>query len=260
MKKLIAVFALALSPALALASGGGGVPLQSANIDLSDKASLQRGAGYFANYCMGCHSLRYQRYNRMAADLEIPEDQLRGNLMFGEAKAGDLMEIPMRKVDGEAWFGTAIPDLTLVARRRSPDWLYSYLKGFYVDPSRPYGVNNLIFPDVGMPHVLQALQGVQEAVLEPVHHADESAEGDAGEGEHAAPVKMHVTGAKLVSEGEMSPSEYDAMVRDLTAFLTYTGEPVALERQKLGVYVLLFLGLFFIVSFALKKEFWRDVH
>lgn len=244
MRKLIIAALLLCTPVLATAAGPS-VPLEDAGINLTDKASLQRGAKYYMNYCMGCHSLQYMRYNRLAADLGIDELTLRENLIFGDAKPGDLMTNSMRPEDGEKWFGTAVPDLTLVTRWRSPDWLYTYLKSFYTDDSRPYGVNNLVFPDVGMPHVLAPLQGVQKAIFEEAHEED------------APP---HVTGLELVEAGSMSPSEYDAMVRDLTNFLTYVGEPVAVARQQMGVYVLLFIGVFFILAYLLKKEYWRDVH
>jgi ubiquinol-cytochrome c reductase cytochrome c1 subunit len=248
MNKLIAAFLVApmlsLAPAIGSAAGGH-VALQDANIDLTDQASLQSGAKYFVNYCMGCHSLKYMRYNRMAQDLGIDEATLRANLLFGDAGPGDLMTNAMRPEDGEKWFGTAVPDLTLVTRWRSPDWLYTFLKSFYTDPTRPYGVNNLVFPAVGMPHVLAERQGIQEPILEEHHNGG------------GAPV---VTGVKLTQPGSMSAEEYDGMVRDLTNFLTYVGEPMQLERKRLGIYVLLFLGLFFIVAYALKKEYWKDVH
>jgi ubiquinol-cytochrome c reductase cytochrome c1 subunit len=247
MRKLIIASILSLAPALVVAAGGHGVPVQDANIDLTDKASLQEGAKYFVNYCMGCHSLKYMRYNRMAQDLGIDEVALRQNLIFGGAKPGDLMTNAMRPEDGEKWFGTAIPDLTLVTRWRGSDWVYSYLKGFYEDPNRPYGVNNLYFPEVGMPHVLIGLQGRQEAEYEEKVGED----GD---------VVKHIAGVKLVEAGSLPPEQYDMMVRDLTNFLTYAGEPVKLERQKLGIYVLIFLGVFFVLAYALKKEYWKDVH
>lgn len=244
MNKLIAAVVLSIAPALGLAAGGH-VALEKANIDLTDQASLQSGAKYFVNYCMGCHSLKYMRYNRMAEDLGIDEKTLRQNLIFGEARPGDLMTNSMRPEDGEKWFGVAIPDLTLVTRWRSPDWVYTYLKGFYTDPTRPYGVNNLVFPAVGMPHVLAGMQGVQEPVFAEHHEGG------------GAPV---VTGVKLTQPGSLSPDQYDAMVRDITAFLTYVGEPIQLERRRLGIYVMLFLGLLFILAYALKKEYWKDVH
>lgn len=243
MRKLIIATLFVLSPIAVSASET--AHLEHADIDLHDQASLQRGAKYFVNYCMGCHSLQYMRYNRMAKDLGIDEVTLRQNLIFGDAKPGDLMTNAMRAEDALKWFGTAVPDLTLVTRWRSPDWVYTYLKSFYLDDTRPYGVNNVVFPLVGMPHVLSDLQGKQEPVIEPPH--DEGGE----------PV---VTGVKLVEEGSLSPKEYDAMVRDLTAFLTYVGEPFQLERQRLGTYVLLFLGVLFILAYLLKKEYWKDVH
>jgi ubiquinol-cytochrome c reductase cytochrome c1 subunit len=242
MKKLIIASVLGLLPALGLASGG--AHLESANIDPTDQESLRRGAKTFVDNCMGCHSLQYMRYNRMAADLGIEEADLRKDYMLGDAKPGDLMTIPMRPEDGEKWFGTAVPDLTLVTRWRSPDWLYTYLKSFYVDPTRPYGVNNVVFPAVGMPHVLQGLQGVQEPVMSEPHGG-------------SAPVAI---GVKLTQPGTLSPEQYDAVVRDLTNFLTYVGEPMKLERQRLGWYVIGFLVIFFIVAYLLKKEYWKDVH
>ena len=242
MKKLIIAGILGLLPTLGLASGG--AHLESANIDLKDQASLQRGAKAYIANCAGCHSLQYMRYNRMATDLGINETDLRKDYILGDAKPGDQMTISMRPEDAEKWFGVAVPDLTLVTRWRSPDWLYSYLKSFYVDPTRPYGVNNLVFPAVGMPHVLQGLQGIQEPVMGEKH-------GDA---------PAAVTGVKLVQPGTLSAEQYSTLVRDLTNFLTYVGEPMKLERQRLGWYVLAFLAFFFVVAYALKKEYWKDVH
>ncbi len=242
MKKLLAACILSLAPALGLAAGT--QHLEDADIDLHDQASLQNGAKYFMNYCMGCHSLKYMRYNRMAEDLGIDDKTLRETLILGDAKPGDLMTNPMRPEDGTAWFGVAVPDLTLVTRWRSPDWVYTYLKSFYTDPTRPWGVNNVLFPNVGMPHVLASLQGVQEPVLAAHKGA-------------STPV---VEGVKLVKPGNLNEEQYNAMVRDITNFLTYVGEPMRLERQRLGVYVLIFLGFFFVAAYAMKKEFWKDVH
>ncbi|NEX21563.1 cytochrome c1 [Thiorhodococcus mannitoliphagus] len=243
MRKLIIATLLLLAPVALLASET--AHLEHADVDLHDQASLQRGAKYFANYCMGCHSLQYMRYNRMAEDLGIDEVTLRENLLFGDAKPGDLMTNAMRPEDGLKWFGVVPPDLTLVTRWRTPDWVYTYLKSFYLDDTRPYGVNNVLFPLVGMPHVLGDLQGKQEAEMGPPHE------------EGGEPV---IEGVRLVEEGSLSPKEYDAMVRDITAFLTYAGEPFQLERQRLGTYVLLFLGVLFILAYLLKKEFWKDIH
>lgn len=248
MRIAIILLALLLSPLTALGSGGH-VALENARVDLKDKASLQRGARYFVNYCMGCHSLQYVRYNRVAKDLSIPDDELRENLIFGDAKPGDLMTNALRPEDGEKWFGTQIPDLTLVTRWRSPNWVYTYLKSYYTDDSRPYGVNNLVFPQVGMPHALAPLQGVQAPVMAAGH-----------EDGHGTVDPAHVVGVKLVEPGLLTVKEYDRMVRDITNFLTYVGEPSKLQRQSLGLYVLLFLGLMFLVAYAMKKEFWKDVH
>jgi ubiquinol-cytochrome c reductase cytochrome c1 subunit len=247
MRIVIVALAFLLLPASAMAAGGHGPELEDANIDLKDKASLQRGAKYFANYCMGCHSLQYMRYQQMADDLGIPADELQDNLLFGDAKPTDMMTNALRSEDGVKWFGTEIPDLTLVTRWRSPDWLYSYLKAYYVDDTRPYGVNNLVFPDVGMPHPFVHLQGIQAPVYAEAH-----GEGHGGGG--------HVIDVKLVEPGLLTPDEYDTLVRDITNFLTYVGEPSKLERRQLGIYVLLFLGLMFIFAFFLKREFWKDVH
>ena len=244
MRKLILATFLLLAPTALLAAGGGPA-LQHADVDLRDQASLQRGAKYFMNYCTGCHSLKYMRYNRLAQDLGIDEITLRQNLIFGDAKPGDLINKSMTDEDALKWFGVVPPDLTLVTRWRSPDWVYTYLKSFYLDSTRPYGVNNVLFPLVGMPHVLGDLQGRQQAVMEPPHEPG------------AEPT---VKGVKLVEEGDLSPKEYDAMVRDITNFLTYAGEPFQVERERLGRYVLLFLGFLFILAYLLKKEFWKDVH
>lgn len=244
MKKLIIASILLLAPAFASASGGD-FPLEKADIDLADKESLQRGAEYFVDYCMGCHSLKYMRYNRMGEDLGLDEVQVRQRFIFDqETKPGDLMVGTMRSEDGAKWFGTQVPDLTLVTRSRSPDWVYTYLKSFHADEGRPYGVNNKVFPDVGMPHVLADLQGLQKAVYA-------EGEGDS----HGA-----FEGFEPVQPGSLSPEEYDQVVRDLTNFLTYVGEPVKLERRRLGIYVLLFLGVLFVLAYALKKEYWKDVH
>ena len=241
MKKLIAAFALALLPTLGLANTG--PQTEPSNIDLRDQGSLQRGARSFMDYCSGCHSLQYLRYNRMAADLGIDDASLRKYFLVGDAKPGDPIVRAMRDADAQQWFAFPSPDLTLVTRWRSPDWLYTYLKSFYVDPTRPWGVNNVIFPNVAMPFVLGNLAGEQEAVMS--HH------------QGSTPV---AEGVKLIKAGTLNPAQYDAMVRDITAFLTYAGEPMQLERKRIGAYVLMFLGIFFIFTYLLKKEFWKDVH
>ena len=248
MKKLIAAFALALVPLTGM-SAGGGAKLEHADIDLSDQAALQRGAKYYMNYCAGCHSLQYARYNRMARDLGLTDDQVKENLIFTGAKVGSNIHTALRPEDGTKWFGTAVPDLTLIARnkRGGADWFYTYMKSFYLDDSRPYGVNNTVFPDVGMPDVLWQQRGTQKAVY--VESTD--AAGNPIEVfDHFEPVEP----------GTMSAEEFDTMVRDLTTFLAYMGEPMKLERQSLGIYVIIFLIIFSVVAYLMKKEYWRDVH
>ncbi|MBC8794475.1 cytochrome c1 [Shewanella algae] len=233
MKKLL-IALVALLPLGVLAASG--PKIEPSGIDwteqLQDKESLRRGAELFQNYCAGCHSTQYQRYQRVAEDLDIPVDEMR-KLIHTDAKIGELMENAIETKDAAKWFGAAPPDLTLVARVRGDDWVYSYLKGFYKDPSRPFGVNNTVFPSVGMPHVLEELQGM------PVKQED---------------------GSITVSGGSLSAEEYDQVVRDLTGFLVYSAEPVKLERENLGKWVLGFLFIFFVIAYLLKKEYWKDVH
>jgi ubiquinol-cytochrome c reductase cytochrome c1 subunit len=235
MKKLITtlVAAFILAPTLAFASSSG-QHLEHAGNDLTDKASLQRGFKAFLNNCLGCHELQYQRYNRTFADLGIDEEEGKANWMYTGEKVGDHIKNTMPKKEAAKWFGTAPPDLTLEARLRSPDWIYTYLRSFYADDSRPFGVNNKVFKDVGMPHVLQELQGIRTL------------------DEHG-----NLTPAK---GGTMSEAEYDAYIRDLVNFLEYVGEPSKLDRQNMGYWVLGYLFILFIFSYFLKKEFWKDVH
>lgn len=247
MKKVISVLLLGLAPVLAWASSGGGYPLQRAHSDLGDQASLQRGARLFVNYCLSCHSASYMRYNRMAEDLGMTEEMVRKNLMFTTDKIGDTMDIAMSSDDAGIFFGTIPPDLSVVARSRGVDWLYTYLVSFYKDDSRPFGVNNAVFPSVGMPHVLWGLQGEQDAVFEEHENVDGT--------------KTEVlVGLKQVSEGSMTDQEFKMAIRDLVNYLDYMGEPAKLVRGKIGIYVLLFLVILFFVSYAMKKEFWKDVH
>jgi ubiquinol-cytochrome c reductase cytochrome c1 subunit len=245
MKKLIIAFLLAAVPALGMAAGGG-AHLDEANIDLTDQASLQRGAKYFVNYCLSCHSAKFQRYNRMGRDLGLTEDEVKQNLMFTTDKIGGTMNVAMDPEQSAKWFGTAPPDLSVITRARGVDWIYTYLRGFYLDEKRPFGVNNKVFPDVGMPNVLWQLQGDQKAVYKIEDHNGTEVE-----------VLDHLEPA---SEGTMSPEEFDQVARDLTAFLSYIGEPIQMERKRLGVWVLLFIAVFFVLSYLLKKEYWKDVH
>lgn len=247
MKKQLLAILLLAAPALALASGGG-VHLDQANIDPNNQESLQRGAKTFVNYCLGCHSAKYQRYNRLARDIGLSEEDVMQNLMFTGEKIGDHMDTAMTRTDAKNWFGAAPPDLTLVARVRGVDWLYTYLRTFYRDESRPFGVNNMVFPNVGMPNVMWKLQGEQE----PVYKTVTDDEGH----EHKV-----LEGVELKEgSGEQSAPDFDRTVRDLVNFLAYMGEPIKHERKALGIKVLLFLLVFFVVAYLLKKEYWKDVH
>ena len=243
----IVLTAVLLVVASAAQASGGEAHLDKAHIDLSNRQSLWHGAKLFVNYCMGCHGARYMRYNRVGRDLGLSEDDLKRYLIFGDKKVGDTMTTAMPAEDAAKWFGTAPPDLSLVARSRGPDWLYTYLRSFYLDPSRPFGVNNAVFKDVAMPHVLWELQGWQKAVF----RTERDAEGH----EHKVLERL-----ELAEPGTLSPAEYDKAVRDLVAFLAYVGEPAQLERKRLGPWVLAYLVLLFVVFYLLKKEYWRDVH
>nr|WP_297312042.1 cytochrome c1 [Neptuniibacter sp.] len=244
MKKLI-IGLFALLPSLTMAAGPS-VPLMDANIDLKDNASLQRGAKLFMNYCLGCHQMQYQRYERTFRDIGIPTEIGQEQLIFDGSKVGSHIKNAIGKDDAAKWFGAAPPDLTLVARVRGTDWIYTYLKSFYKDESRPFGVNNIVFPSVGMPHVLQELQGLPTPITEEVE-------------EHGHTVTK-VVGTETDGSGEMSDDEYDRAARDLTNFLAYVGEPSRLESEALGLKVIGFLVILFILAFMLKKEYWRDVH
>ncbi len=233
-----------LLPAFAVAAGGD-VHLDKAPVNLSNQESLQRGAKLFVNYCLNCHSANYMRYNRLV-DIGLTEEQIKNNLLFASEKVGDTMQVAMPKAGAKAWFGVVPPDLTVEARARTADWLYTYLRGFYRDGSRPTGWNNVVFPNVGMPHVLWELQGHQVMKTEEQVAADGA--------------KMESHHLVLDKPGVMTPAEYDAAMADLVNYLVFMAEPAQVQRKKLGIIVLLFLGLLFVVSYYLKKEFWKDVH
>jgi len=238
MKKLILSLILAVvSPATLAAEAT--EPLDSVYINLEDKASLQRGARLFMNYCLSCHSAKHMRYNRMARDLGISEDVLKENLMFTTDKPGELMNIAMAEQDAREWFGKAPPDLTLVTRVRKPAWVYSYMRRFYFDPETTHGWNNSLFENVAMPHVLYDLQGVQRLT---------------GHDEEGYPE------FEMQSAGSMTPAEYDEAMQDLTNFLVYIGEPAKLERYSIGFFVMIFLLVLLVLVYLLKKEYWRDIH
>ncbi len=240
MKKLIKTLLIIL-PLSAFASGNK-VELEHADIDLSDNLSLERGAKNYVTYCLGCHSIKHMRYKRIAIDLGLDEKEVLDEITPYGANIYDQMHSAMNKHDATKWFGTYPPDLSLIARSRGPDWLYTYLKGFYQDPTKPLGVNNIAFEDVGMPNVLWQLQGEQTAIMETV------------DGQEV------VEELKLVSAGQLSPKEFDKFVNDLVNFLEYAGEPVQLERKRMGKYLLFFLLMFTVIAFLLKREYWKDIH
>ena len=234
----------------------GTMPCDRIDLDIRDSASLQKGAQTYMNYCMGCHSLKYARYNRVAEDLGIPQDLMRGNLIFDPAvKVGALMNNAMDVERAKVWFGAAPPDLTLVARSRSPNWLYTYLRTFYEDRSRPYGVNNRVYENVGMPHVLLDLQGLKACVETVVDTRLEPLSGTAMAEHHDACGSM-----ETVTEGRLSTEEYEQTIYDLVNFLAYIAEPIKADRQRIGVYVLLFIAVFYVFATLLNREYWKDVH
>jgi len=229
-----------------LAEASEGPAMQArANNDVGNVASLQRGARNFVNYCMGCHSAKYVRYNRLAEDLGITEEELIANLMFAAEKPHETMEIAMPSADAERWFGQAPPDLSLIARARGTDYLFNFLRSFYTDETRPTGVNNLMLPNASMPHVLWELQGTRRAVFESEEHDGVS--------------RQVFKGFEQVRPGKLGAEEYDAFVRDIVNFLDYIGEPIQLQRQRLGILVIAFLVFFGILSYLLKQEIWKDV-
>ena len=259
-KRCLLLLALAV-PALASFSSGASESVRldrvPADVKPNDPVSLQRGAHVYVNYCLGCHGLAYMRFNRLR-DLGLSEQQIRDNLIPTEAKVGDLMKIAMDAKNAKDWFGAPPPDLSVIARSRASgdgsgaDWLYSYLRGFYRDPSRPTGWNNTVFANVGMPHVLYQLQGVQVLKAETVERRFGPKEEEVD--------RREVVRLVLEKPGTMAPAEYDRMVADLVNFLVYVGEPSRGTRETLGIYVLMFLGVLFVLAYLLKKEFWKDVH
>ena len=238
--------ALTLVATSAFASESGGA-LEHADNDVENIASLQRGARNFVNHCMGCHSARYVRYSRLAKDLGLTEQQVIENLMFTGERIHDTMRSALRAEDAQRWFGTEPPDMSLIARSRGTDRIYTFLKSFYTDPSRPTGVNNMVAPQTAMPHVLWELQGLQRAVY--------GGESDTAQ----AAVHRKFKGFELAEKGRLTAEEYDQFVRDTVNFLDYIGEPIQLKRRQLGVRVLGFLVVFFAFAYFLKREYWKDV-
>lgn len=247
MRRAILFLSLLCVPLTAPAAGSAGADLDRVEVSVRDTVSLQNGAKLFVNYCMSCHSAQFMRYNRLARDLDIPEDLVKKHMIFDDGKIGDPMLVTMTPEDGEAWFGVAPPDLSLIGKLRDPEWLYTYLRTFYVDDSTASGWNNRVFPNVAMPHVLSDLQGIQKPVFETRQD---------GNGE---PHDVLV-GFELVREGSMTAHEFDDAMRDLTNFLYYMAEPARMVRITWGIWTLLFLAVFGVLAFLLKKEYWRDVH
>ncbi len=238
MRKLAIVLMLMTGAGLAQAAETE-AELDRVRIDLDNTASLQRGAGLFVNYCLSCHSAQAMRYNRMGRDLGISDALLKSNVLWASDKVGDRMTVTMPAGQAKQWFGVAPPDLSTIARLRKPEWLYTYLRSFYVDEQAPTGWNNAVFQNVAMPNVLHELQGVQRPALD-----------EAGK----------VEGLEIAQPGTLSSAEFDAAMRDLTTFLVYLSEPAKLERYGIGFWVLAFLVVLAVLSYLLKKEYWRDVH
>ncbi|PCF97235.1 cytochrome c1 [Vreelandella nigrificans] len=255
MKKQLFALLFALVPFMAIAAPGPDVP-HSMTPDLQDKESLQRGMQLYVNYCMGCHSLEHQRFARAAADFDMPQDLVEENLIFSSSLAyNDLMQISMQREDGDNWFGAAAPDLSLHGRLRGTDWIYSYLLGFYRDPSRPTGVNNTVYELVAMPNVLEPLQGVQEMVCSETDQPVHGQSPDPLSGKYQSCDVLQVT-----QPGSMEPAEFEEAVYDLTNFLAYVGEPSKLQAQALAPKVLIFIFIFGVIAYLLKREYWRDIH
>jgi ubiquinol-cytochrome c reductase cytochrome c1 subunit len=252
MKKLILILAAALGLcSAAYAAGGGGITWDKAPANTNDLPALQNGAKLFVNYCLNCHSASYVRYNRLQ-DIGLTEKQIKDNLLFATDKVGETMKAAIDPKEAKEWFGANPPDLSLVARSRSghggtgADYLYTYLRSYYRDPEKATGWNNLVFPSVGMPHVLWELQGDRE----PQYDTRK---------EHGHDVKVF-KGWKQVSAGTMTPLEYDKSVGELVGFMQWMGEPTQNSRVRIGVWVLLFLGLFTVIAWRLNAAYWKDIH
>ena len=231
----------------AFAAGGAAGVMQHADNDVSNINSLQRGARNFFNYCAGCHSMQYVRYSRIAEDLKIPEDLVFENFMFGQGKVGDTVKSAMTPDNAEQWFGAVPPDLSLTARAKGTDWIYSFLQSFYQDDTRELGVNNLVLAGAAMPHVLADLQGLRKPKYKTV------SDGEGHEHEE-------FEGFEQITEGKLGEAEYAEFVRDISNFLDYAAEPMQNQRRSLGVKVLAYMALLFVLAYAMKQEFWKDVH
>ena len=232
-----------------------------AYVDATDKSSLQRGAQIYMNYCLGCHSLKYARYKKVSEDLEIPLDMFEDNLIFGDQKMGDLIQVGMDPKEAKEWFGNTPPDLTLEAGLRGPDWVYTYLKSFYIDESRPLGVNNKVYENVGMPHVLVDLQGTPQSVCRQIPYVAENGgiRQDPLSGERLTQEQCGFLEVEA-GTGQLNSKEFDEAMLDLTNFLAYMTDPMKTERESIGTYTLLYLFIFTMLSYLLYREFKKDLH
>ncbi|AWW47289.1 cytochrome c1 [Polynucleobacter paneuropaeus] len=244
----VSLLVAALGMSINVSANEGGFPLDAAPNRVSNNASLQNGAKLFVNYCFGCHSATSVRYNRMR-DIGLTDQQIKDNLILTDAKVGDLMTIAMSPKDAKVWFGKVPPDLSVEARARGTDWLYTYLRTFYKDDERPTGWNNLVYPNVGMPHVLWQLQGQRAAKFEERKDPHDESRTE----------KVFV-GFEQLTPGTMSVQDYDDNIADLVSFMSWMAEPVQLERKRLGVIVLLFLAVFTLFAWRLNKAYWKDIH
>lgn len=233
-------------PSGAAFAAGAALPVDMPEIDIRNVFALQRGAKYFTNYCLSCHSAQYMRYSRLAEDLGLSAELIEENLIFADKRIGDTMTVAMQTQDAEEWFGNPPPDLTLVARAEGPEYVYAYLQTFYLDDTRPFGVNNLVLQGTAMPHVLWKLQGWQKPVYETVSENGREQE-----------VVSHLEPAE---PGLLTPQEYDRVAHDLTTFLTYMAEPARLDRTAIGIWALPFLIGLFVLVYLVKKEYWKGVH
>jgi ubiquinol-cytochrome c reductase cytochrome c1 subunit len=246
LKKGLVLVSTSLVFGTALAAGGD-FPLDSAPDRLNSDASLQNGAKIFVNYCLGCHSAISLRYNRLR-DIGLSDQQIKDNLILGDQKVGDLMTISMSPKDAKAWFGKVPPDLSVEARARGTDWLYTYFRTYYKDPDSPTGWNNLVYPNVGMPHVLWQLQGERAAKFEQQKDPHDPSKSD-----------KVFKGFEQLSTGTMKSQEYDDNIADLVAFMSWMAEPTQLQRKRIGVVVLLFLAIFTLIAWRLNKAYWKDI-
>jgi ubiquinol-cytochrome c reductase cytochrome c1 subunit len=254
MKKFFLSLLIAIGCITPAAANEAGIPWDKFPAEkMSDVAALQHGAKLFVNYCLNCHSASYMRYNRLR-DLDLSEDQIKKNLLFATERVGDVMKTSLDPKQAKEWFGAVPPDLSLIARSRAgsngtgSDYLYTYLRTYYRDETRPTGWNNLVFPSVGMPHALWSLQGERGAKFEEV-----KSEHEAGKSEH------RFVGFEQITPGSLPPQQYDEAVGDLVAFLTWMAEPVQAQRLRLGVWVLLFLAVFTVIAWRLNAAYWKDV-